>query len=205
VADDLPELIVADAETWRAWLEANPDEEAGVWLVLAKKGWVEPTSLKYDDALDEALCYGWIDGLIHARDEATYCQRFTPRRRKSRWSLSNVGRIERLIAEGRMQPAGLSEVERAQEDGRWDAAYPGRTTIEVTPELEAALAAEPAAQALFARLDGTNRYAVLVRLHNTKQSAKPAYIQKVVAMLARGETLYPMPGGGGGGGAPTDP
>ncbi|HEV8065330.1 MAG TPA: hypothetical protein VGP46_10885, partial [Acidimicrobiales bacterium] len=109
MADDLPELIVADAAAWRAWLETNGAAEPGVWLVLSKKGFTEPTSLKYDDALDEALCHGWIDGLLHRRDERTYSQRFTPRRAASKWSMSNVGRVERLTTEGRMRPGGTIE------------------------------------------------------------------------------------------------
>jgi uncharacterized protein YdeI (YjbR/CyaY-like superfamily) len=197
MADDLPELLVPDAAEWRAWLQAHPDEALGVWLVLSKKGFTDPTSLKYDDALDEALCFGWIDGLLHARDERTYSQRFTPRRRASKWSQSNVGRIERLTAEGRMKPAGTKEVERAKDDGRWDAAYPGRTKIEVPDDLAAALVAEPLAKAVFDTLDSTNRYAVLVRLHNTKPRARAKWIERTVAMLARGETFHPIPGSPG--------
>ncbi|MGH9170509.1 MAG: YdeI/OmpD-associated family protein [Acidimicrobiales bacterium] len=193
MADEQPELLVTDAGAWRAWLDANFDDPVGVWLVLAKKGAVQPTSLKYEEALEEALCYGWIDGLLHTRDDRTYSQRFTPRRRASKWSQSNVERIGRLTRQGRMQPSGLAEVERAKEDGRWEAAYPGRTKIDVPADLEAALAAEPAAQALFARLDGTNRYSVLVRLHNTKARSRPKQIERTVAMLARGETFYPLP------------
>src|SRR3954471_21326370 len=101
-----PTLILPDAEAWRAWLDAHHGDSAGVWLVLAKKGTVEPTSLSYDDALEEALCHGWIDGQVRRRDEATYKQRFTPRRKRSPWSKRNVGHAERLVSEGRMQPAG---------------------------------------------------------------------------------------------------
>jgi uncharacterized protein YdeI (YjbR/CyaY-like superfamily) len=119
VADEPAELMVADADGWRGWLAANVGQEAGVWLVLAKKGTAAPTSLTYDEALDEALAHGWIDGLVGRRDDATYRQRFTPRRRRSNWSARNAARVERLSRAGRMHPAGLAEVERARADGRW--------------------------------------------------------------------------------------
>ena len=125
VADLLPELLLPDAPAWRIWLHAHHDE-AGVWLVLAKKGTTEPTTLTYDEALDEALCHGWIDGQVRRRDDRTYRQRFTPRRPRSAWSAGNVARVQRLLADGRMHPAGLAAVERAQEDGRWDHAHPPR-------------------------------------------------------------------------------
>src|SRR6266567_8205570 len=117
---------------------ANP---TGVWLVLAKKGTEKPTSLTYDQALEEALCHGWIDGQAGRRDDATYKQRFTPRRRRSAWSKRNTDKAERLLAEGRMHPAGIAEMERAKADGRWEAAYGGSAQIEVPRELVAALAA----------------------------------------------------------------
>ncbi len=113
------ELIVADAAGWRAWLAAHVEEHAGVWLVLAKKGMTGPTSVTYAQALDEALAHGWIDGLVGRRDDATYRQRFTPRRRRSNWSARNAERVERLSGEGRMHPSGIAEVERAKADGRW--------------------------------------------------------------------------------------
>jgi uncharacterized protein YdeI (YjbR/CyaY-like superfamily) len=119
MADEAVELIVADAAGWRAWLEAHVGERAGVWLVLAKKGTTTPTRVTYDEALDEALAHGWIDGLVGRRDDATYRQRFTPRRRRSNWSTRNVERVERLSREGRMHASGIAEVERAKADGRW--------------------------------------------------------------------------------------
>ncbi len=122
VADEPAELMVADAAGWRGWLAVNVGQEAGVWLVLAKKGTTTPTSLSYDEALDEALAHGWIDGLVGRRDSGTYRQRFTPRRRRSNWSARNAARVERLSLAGRMHPAGLAEVERAQADGRWPVA-----------------------------------------------------------------------------------
>ena len=121
VPADLPELIVEDADAWRSWLREHHGDSAGVWLVLAKKGIERPTSLSFDDALEEALCHGWIDAQMRRRDDATYLQRFTPRRARSSWSKRNVGIAERLLAEGRMHPAGIAEMDRAKTDGRWDA------------------------------------------------------------------------------------
>src|SRR5688572_20679235 len=121
-----PTLIVSDAAAFRDWLDANQDSSDGVWLVLAKKNTTDPTSLTYAQALDEALCQGWIDGQRRSRDATTFTQRFTPRRRASRWSKRNVGLAEGLIAEGRMLPSGLAEIERAKADGRWAAAYSGQ-------------------------------------------------------------------------------
>jgi uncharacterized protein YdeI (YjbR/CyaY-like superfamily) len=121
VAGELPELLLAASPAWRAWLADHHNEAAGVWLVLAKKGTLEPTSLAFDEALEEALCQGWIDGQVRRRDEATYLQRFTRRRERSTWSERNVEIAEWLLSEGRMDPAGIAEVERAKADGRWDA------------------------------------------------------------------------------------
>jgi uncharacterized protein YdeI (YjbR/CyaY-like superfamily) len=188
-----PELIVPDAAAWRRWLAANHTEDGGVWLVLAKKGTVEPTSLTYDQALEEALCHGWIDGQVRRRDETTYRQRFTPRRKRSPWSKRNTGIAERLVAEGRMHPAGVAEMERAKADGRWTAAYAGAASIEVPQDLAAALAAEPKAQAMFETLSSQNRYAVLLRVTSAKRAdTRARRIETFVAMLARGETIYPQ-------------
>lgn len=190
---DLPELTVADADAWRRWLAQNHRESPGVWLVLAKKGTVEPTSLSYDQALDEALCHGWIDGQAGRRDGETYRQRFTPRRGRSSWSRRNVGIVERLTEEGRIQPAGREAVEQAKSDGRWDAAYHGPRTIEVPDDLAAALAAEPKAQAMFEILTSQNRYAVLYRVQDAKRAETRARrIAQFVEMLSRGETVYPQ-------------
>ena len=193
MAVELPELIVRDAAAWRAWLAEHHADPSGVWLVLAKKGTENPTSLTYDQALEEALCHGWIDGQARRRDEATYRQRFTPRRKRSAWSKRNTGIAERLHAEGRMHPAGQAEVERAKADGRWDAAYAGQASIEVPPDLAEALAAEPKAQAMFEALNSQNRYAVLYRITTAKRSdTRARRIEQFVAMLARGETVYPQ-------------
>jgi len=193
MADELPELIVRNAAAWRMWLVGHHADAVGVWLVLAKKGTEKPTSLTYDQALEEALCHGWIDGQAGRRDEATYRQRFTPRRRRSAWSKRNTGIAERLIAEDRMRPAGHAEVERAKADGRWEAAYSGPATMEVPSDLAEALAAEPKAQAMFESLNSQNRYAVLYRIATAKRAdTRARRIEQFVTMLARGETVYPQ-------------
>ncbi len=197
---DLPELMIADSRAWRAWLGDHHADLSGVWLVLAKKGTTEPTRLSYDQALEEALCHGWIDGQVRRRDELTYRQRFTPRRKRSKWSRRNVGLVEQLIAEGRMHPAGVAAIEQAKANGNWDAAYEGQAAIVVPDDLAAALAADRAAQATFQTLTGQNRYAILYRIETLKRAdARARRIEKYVAMLARGDTIYPQPGGQGGG------
>jgi uncharacterized protein YdeI (YjbR/CyaY-like superfamily) len=184
---------VADATEWRAWLREHHADPNGVWLVLAKKGAASTTNLRYDDALEEALCHGWIDGQVRRRDEGTYVQRFTQRRMRSGWSKRNVGIAERLLAEGRMHAAGEAEIERAKADGRWEAAYAGPAAIEVPPDLADALAAEPRARAMFEILSSQNRYAILYRITTAKRrDTRRRRIEQYVAMLARGETIYPQ-------------
>lgn len=191
--DQLPELIVADASAWREWLGTYHDSSPGVWLVLAKKGTTQPTRLTYDEALEDALCYGWIDGQVRGRDETTFRRSFTPRRPRSAWSARNVALVNGLISAGRMHPAGLSEIERAKADGRWDAAYAGQASIEVPNDLAAALAAEPRAQEMFDILTSRNRYAVIYRVSNAKRTdTRTRRIAQFVEMLARGETIYPQ-------------
>jgi uncharacterized protein YdeI (YjbR/CyaY-like superfamily) len=193
MSDELPELIVADAPAWREWLGGHHDGSPGVWLVLAKRGTAEPTRLTYDEALDEALCHGWVDGRLRRRDETTFFRRFTPRARRSAWSARNVSLVTRLIGEGRMRPAGLAEVERAKADGRWEAAYAGQAGMEVPADLAAALAANPRARAMFDILTAQNRYAVLYRLANAKRAETRARrLDQFVGMLARGETIHPQ-------------
>ncbi len=190
---ELPELTVPDAAAWRDWLRLHHRDSAGVRLVLAKKGVTDPTSLTYDEALDEALCHGWIDGQVGRRDAVTFRQRYTPRRPRSAWSARNVEIVGRLTDSGRMTPAGQEVVDAARLDGRWDAAYAGQATIEVPPELAAALAAVPRAQAMFDILTSQNRYAILYRLTTAKQQAtRERRIAQFVSMLARGETLHPQ-------------
>ena len=198
MSDSLAELIVADAAAWRRWLADHHVAAPGVWLVLAKKNAEGPTTLTYDQALEEALCHGWIDGQVGRRDESTYRQRFTPRRERSAWSKRNVRLVERLDRDGRMQPAGRDAVARAQADGRWDAAYAGQREIAVPEDLAAALAGEPRALAMFEILTRQNRYAVLLRIHNAKRAdTRARRIEQYVAMLARGETLHPQKRGRG--------
>ncbi|MGH3914082.1 MAG: YdeI/OmpD-associated family protein [Pseudonocardiaceae bacterium] len=193
MADEPPVLTVADTAAWRAWLGVHYGDPTGVWLTLAKKGTTEPTSLTYDQALDEALCHGWIDGRSQRVDEITYRQRFTPRRARSPWSKRNVGIIDRLVAEGRMHPGGVAEVERAKADGRWEVAYAGPAAIEVPADLAAALRAEPTALAMFDILTSQNRYAILYRINAAKRAdTRGRRIEQFVAMLARGETVYPQ-------------
>lgn len=193
MADELPELVVRDAAAWRTWLAKHHANPVGIWLVLAKKGTEKPTSLTYDQALEEALCHGWIDGQAGRRDEATYRQRFTPRRRRSAWSKRNTGIAERLIAEDRMRPAGHAEVQRAKADGRWEAAYAGPASMEVPADLAEALAAEPKAQAMFEGLNSQNRYAILYRIATAKRAdTRARKIEQFVAMLSRGETVHPQ-------------
>ncbi|HET6817367.1 MAG TPA: YdeI/OmpD-associated family protein [Mycobacteriales bacterium] len=192
---ETPELLVADAARWRAWLADNHATSSGVRLVLARKGAAGPTSLTYDDALLEALCYGWIDGQLTRGDGATYRVRFTPRRARSLWSQRNVQAAERLIAEGRMQPAGLAEVERAKANGRWQSAYGGSASLDVPDDLRDAIAASPAAQRMWDVLTRTNKFAVVYRVQEAKRAETRARrIQQYVEMLARGDTPHPQKG-----------
>ena len=155
------ELIVPDAAAWRGWLDEHETQPDGVWLVLAKKGTTSPTTLGYADALDEALCSGWIDGPKRSRDEATFLQKFTPRRARSIWSARNVEHIARLNEEGRLRARGQHEVDRAQADGRWDRAYAGSASAEPPDALLRALDATPGARAAFDALSRAERYSIL--------------------------------------------
>jgi uncharacterized protein YdeI (YjbR/CyaY-like superfamily) len=191
---ELFELLVADVEGWRAWLLEHHEHSPGVRLVLHKKGGTV-TTLTYDQALDEALCVGWIDGQVNRRDEGSYYQRFTPRRKRSAWSARNVAHIARLEREGRLLPAGRAAVEAAQADGRWERAYAGSATATVPEDFARAVAANPAAQTRFEVLTAQNRYAFIYRLQAVKTSAaRQRNIDKFVAMLARGELFHPQQG-----------
>jgi uncharacterized protein YdeI (YjbR/CyaY-like superfamily) len=188
----LPELLVGDASDWRGWLGIHHSDSSGVRLVLSKQG-STATQLTYAQAVEEALAHGWIDGQGQRRDEQTFLVRFTPRRKRSVWSKRNTEIIARLVEEGRMHPMGIAEVERAKSDGRWDAAYQGSATIQVPDDLAAALDAVPAAKAMFAILTASNRYAVLYRIQEAKApETRARRIERFVAMLARGETIYPQ-------------
>jgi uncharacterized protein YdeI (YjbR/CyaY-like superfamily) len=191
--EELPQLTVADAAAWRAWLTAHHEGPSGVWLVLAKKGSSTPTRLTYDEALEEALCHGWIDGQVRRRDERSYVQRFTPRRARSSWSSRNVDIAERLAREGRMHPAGAAAVAQAASDGRLQNAYAGQASAVAPPDLTVALAAEPSAQAMFEILTSQNRYALIYRIGAAKRAdTRKRRIEQYVAMLARGETIHPQ-------------
>lgn len=187
------ELLVVDVRAWRDWLENWTGEPGAVVLVLAKQGTTEPTRLTYDEALEESLCVGWIDGVRRRRDDRTFLQRFTPRRKGSPWSARNVEIALRLIDVGRMTDAGLAEVERARADGRWDRAYAGQATIGVPEDLAAALTAAPRAQRMFEILTSQNRYAVLYRISAAKRAGtRERRIAQFVEMLADGRTVYPQ-------------
>lgn len=188
---DLPIEHFADPAAWERWLERHP-QSSGVWLKIAKKDTGIP-SVTYPEALDVALCHGWIDGQKKGFDAQFFLQRFTPRRARSTWSKINVAKIDTLSAAGRMRPAGLREVEAAKADGRWDAAYDGARSMDVPPELAKALALarNRKAKAFFDTLDKANRYAVCWRVQTAvKPETKQARVEKLVAMLARGEKIH---------------
>src|SRR3954454_11967344 len=192
MAVELEELLVKDAAEWRAWLEQHHAQSPGVWLVLHKKGGTV-TELDYEAALQEALCFGWIDGQGRRRDAESSFQRMTRRGPRSVWSARNVERIERLESEGRMAPAGQGAVLSAKADGRWESASWGAATAEVPEALAAPIAAEPRAQAMFEVLTSVNRYALIYRTNSVKQAATRARkIAGFVEMLARFETVYPQ-------------
>jgi uncharacterized protein YdeI (YjbR/CyaY-like superfamily) len=182
-------------ERLEAWLEAQtspqePGDGKGVWLKLAKKE-SGVASVSRQEAVDAGLCFGWIDGLINSFDERFYLLRFTPRRKKSKWSLINVERAGELIAHGRVRQAGMREIDAAKADGRWDAAYPPSSRIEVPADLAEALDARPKAGAFFATLKGASRYAILYRLHPVRDPAKrAAAIARWIDKLDRGETPF---------------
>jgi uncharacterized protein YdeI (YjbR/CyaY-like superfamily) len=192
MAIELEELLVKDAAEWRSWLEGHHATSPGVWLVLHKKGG-NTTELDYEAALQEALCFGWIDGQGRRRDDDSSFQRMTRRGPRSVWSARNVDRIEKLEAAGRMTAAGRAAVEAAKADGRWEAAYSGAASAEVPEDLAAAIAANPQAQAMFDVLTSVNRYALIYRTNSVKQAAtRERKIAGFVEMLARGETPHPQ-------------
>lgn len=187
---DYPILLFGDQQAWERWLDANHATAPGVWLRLAKKA-SALSSVSYAEALDVALCYGWIDGQVKKLDDDSYIQKFTPRGRKSTWSKINVGKVARLEAEGRMRPAGRAAIDAAKADGRWDAAYDSARTITVPDDLAAALARKPKAKRFFESLDRTNRYAVIWRVQTAvKPETRARRIAQLVEMLGRGEKLH---------------
>jgi uncharacterized protein YdeI (YjbR/CyaY-like superfamily) len=192
-AVDFPELLVADAAEWRTWLSSNHSKSQGVWLVLAKKGTTDPTALSYDEALDEAICFGWIDGQIVRRDSATFRRRFTPRSARSPWSQRNVTIAERLCTSGRMHRSGEDEIRQAKADGRWNSAYAGQASVEIPEDLAKALTANPRARAMFLNLTSANRYSILYRIGSAKRvETRARRIEQFIEMLARGETIHPQ-------------
>ena len=188
--DGKPILQLASPEEWEAWLDAEHASSDGVWLKFAKKG-SGVTTVVYAEALDVALCYGWIDSQVMTFDERFYLQRFTPRRAKSKWSKINVEKIEALTKSGRMKPAGLEQVELAKADGRWDASYPSPANMTEPADLEKALKASPKAAAFYATLNRSNRYAVIYQLEDAKKAeTRERRLAKFIGMLERGEKLY---------------
>jgi uncharacterized protein YdeI (YjbR/CyaY-like superfamily) len=188
--DELPIRPFKTQEAFRAWLEGNHSSAKGIWIRYYKKATGKPT-IDYQQTLDVALCYGWIDGQGRSEGDETHIQRWVPRAKRSTWSKRNVARALELIDEGLMQPAGLAEIERAKQDGRWDAAYDAPSTATPPPALEAALKRNKKAAAAFAKLDSRNRYAILHRIQIAKkEETKAKRITQFVDMLARGETLY---------------
>jgi len=186
----LPIATFASGADFAAWLEANGCRSPGLWLRIAKKNGREPTITRAE-AIDAALCHGWIDGQLDKYDDDFWLIRFTPRKPRSKWSRKNRDRAVELIAAGRVRPPGLAQIEAAKADGRWDSAYAPASTAEVPPDLAAALAANPEAAAFFATLTGANRYAILYRIGAVKKpETRARQIAQFVDMLARGETIH---------------
>jgi uncharacterized protein YdeI (YjbR/CyaY-like superfamily) len=185
----LPVISFATVPECRAWFAENHGQRRGIWLKIAKAGGARTVS--YAEALEVALCFGWIDGQKKAWDERYWLQRFTPRGPRSKWSQINREKAEDLIAAGAMHEAGMAEVERARADGRWDAAYASAKSATVPDDLAAALAADPEAAAFFATLSGVNRYAILYRIHDAKRpETRARRIEKFVAMCHNHETVW---------------
>ena len=188
----LPIHAFATEAEWARWLAGNGASSQGLWLKFYKKGSGNPCVGKAE-AIEAALCHGWIDGQLDSFDDAAWLVRFTPRKSTSKWSENNRRTAERLIADGKMTPAGLAEVERARADGRWDAAYASQSRAAVPEDLAAALDASPEAKAFFQTLSSANRYAILYRTHGAKKpETRKARIGKFIAMLERGETIHPQ-------------
>jgi uncharacterized protein YdeI (YjbR/CyaY-like superfamily) len=188
---DLPVIPFVPPEAWEAWLEEHHNTSEGLWLKIAKKGsGIETVS--FAEALDVALCYGWIDSQADSFDERYWLQRFTPRRPRSKWSKRNREKVTKLIEEGRMRAAGLREVERARADGRWEAAYDSPSTATVPEDFRRELEKDEGARGFFATLDGQNRYAILYRIQDARRpETRARRIQEYVAMLREGKKLYP--------------
>jgi uncharacterized protein YdeI (YjbR/CyaY-like superfamily) len=183
-------ILFKTAKAFETWLKKHHASSDGAWLMIAKRGCAEP-SVTYAEAVEVALCWGWIDGQKRGLDDTHFLQRFTPRRPRSVWSKVNVEKVGKLIEAGRMQPAGLAQVEAAKASGRWESAYDGSRSATVPEDLRAALEAEPKAKTFFATLNAANRYAVLWRIQTAvKAETRAKRIAQLVAMLARGETVH---------------
>jgi uncharacterized protein YdeI (YjbR/CyaY-like superfamily) len=190
VADELEIVLFDGPAEFEAWLEENGGDVDGLWLKIAKKGAAVP-SVTYAEALELALCFGWIDSQKRGHDERHFLQRFTPRGPRGRWSRINREKAEALIAGGAMRPAGQAEVEAARADGRWENAYEGQRTAKVPADLRRELDANPAAREFFAGLDSANRYAIVYRLNDAKKAeTRERRLHKFVAMLERGEKIH---------------
>jgi uncharacterized protein YdeI (YjbR/CyaY-like superfamily) len=189
-APELPRLLCENESIWETWLESNHASSDGVWLQFAKKR-APVSSVTHAEALEHALCFGWIDGQVKPLDEHFFLQRFTPRRKQSRWSEINRRSAERLIAAERMRPAGRSQVDAARADGRWDKAYPPQSEAQVPDDLQQALDANPEAKAFFETLRGSNRYAILYRINDAKRpETRARRIAQYVRMCAEHRTLH---------------
>lgn len=189
-AADLPILAFPSQQAWETWLAEQHATSSGVWVKIAKSGTGIDT-VSYAEAVDVALCYGWIDSLMRRFDDQYYVQRFTPRRAKSKWSKINRRKAEKFIAAGSMHPAGLREVERAKADGRWEAAYDSPRTAEVSADFQRALDADPVAAEFFATLDRANRYAILYRINDAKRpQTRERRIEQFVAMLREHRKIH---------------
>jgi uncharacterized protein YdeI (YjbR/CyaY-like superfamily) len=190
-ADSLPVVSFESTDAWDAWLTAHAADSPGLWLKIAKKG-SGGRSISYSDALDVALCHGWIDGQKGRLDDEYWLQRFTPRKPGSKWSKINTERAAALIESGRMRPSGLREVERAQGDGRWEQAYESQSRVTVPEDLARALAANQRARAFFATLDSRNRYAILYRIGTAKRpETRAKRIDTFVTMLSEHKKIHP--------------
>jgi uncharacterized protein YdeI (YjbR/CyaY-like superfamily) len=187
---EIPVILFATPKDWEAWLKANHAESSGLWLRLAKKN-SGMESVNYAEALDVALCYGWIDGQSKSYDEATWLQKFTPRGKKSIWSKINREKVAALIKSKRMKAAGLKAVESAKQDGRWDAAYDSPSKATVPEDFQAALDQNAKAKAFFATLTGANRYAILFRIQTAKKAeTREKRIRQFIEMLEKHETIH---------------
>jgi uncharacterized protein YdeI (YjbR/CyaY-like superfamily) len=187
---DAPIRAFKDAKAWEAWLAKNQTAIDGIWMRIAKKS-SKKKSVTYHEALEVALCYGWIDGLKRPESETTWLQRFTPRRTRSIWSKINREKALALIESGRMKPAGLEEIERAKRNGCWDSAYASPSSATMTPELESALRKSAKAKAFFETLTGAKRYAILYRVQTAKRAeTRTKRIQAFIEMLEKGETIH---------------